>query len=117
MFIIEIVAGVIVPIAMLSSARIRHSISGLFTAAAMVVGGVALNRINVFVVAYKPLYADKPYFPSIAEIAVTLGLAATLVLVYRLFVMIFPVISAPIGESQTPRREGSKTGVGWNRAN
>ena len=116
MYIIELGVGVITPIILLSISRVRHSISGLFTAAAMVIGGVALNRINVFLIAYKPLYAEKTYFPSVFEIAVTLGLIATLVLVYRFIVMTFPVITVPLerkagrarGSSQ--RRSRSETG-------
>lgn len=101
MYIIEIGLGVIVPIAMLSQSKIRHSVAGLFTAASCVIGGVVLNRINVFLVAYKPLYPVESYFPSVIEIAVTLGLIATLVLVYRFIVMTFPVIAAPHAGTQS----------------
>jgi Ni/Fe-hydrogenase subunit HybB-like protein len=87
---------------MLSSAKLRHKVSTLFTAAALVVFGVALNRINVFLVAYKPLYPEQTYFPSFWEILVTAGFIATLVLLYRAFVMIFPVISVPHDESGKP---------------
>lgn len=94
MFGIEMIGGVILPIILLMSAKRRKSIKVLFSAATMVVLGVALNRINVFLVAYKPLYSEKTYFPSIYEILVTAGLIAALVLVYRVIVMIFPVITA-----------------------
>jgi len=96
MFLIEITVGVILPIIILSNGRWRRSVAGLFTAASMVIAGVVLNRINVFLVAYQPLYSQGRYFPSILEILVTVGLIATLVLVYRVLVMIFPVISVPI---------------------
>ena len=95
MFAIEILGGVVAPLVLLSIRRVRQSVGGLFTGAVMVVLGVALNRINVFLVAYKPLYADRPYFPSVFEIALTSGLIALLVLVYRAAVMIFPVIALP----------------------
>ncbi|HWO58059.1 MAG TPA: Ni/Fe-hydrogenase cytochrome b subunit [bacterium] len=93
MFIIELLFGVIAPMVMLLQKKIRNSINGLFIAALMVVLGVVLNRINVFLVAYQPLYPTKPYFPSLVEIGVTVGLASALILVYRWFVMTFPVIS------------------------
>jgi Ni/Fe-hydrogenase subunit HybB-like protein len=93
MWIIEMLIGVIVPIIILSIRKYRNSMAMLFTASSMVVLGVALNRINVFLVAYKPLYPVKTYFPSIFEIALTAGLICLLVLVYRAIVMIFPVIS------------------------
>jgi Ni/Fe-hydrogenase subunit HybB-like protein len=96
MWLIEVLVGVVVPIVILSITRMRRSMAALFAAASLVIlFGVALNRINVFLIAYKPLYGTKPYFPSIFEMAVTIGLVATLVLVYRAVVMIFPVIAAP----------------------
>ncbi len=94
MWLIEVVGGVLIPLILFASPRVRRSRNGLLIAATMVVLGVALNRINVFLVAYRPLYGDRPYFPSPYEIGVTLGLIAALVLVYRAIVMVFPVIAA-----------------------
>ena len=65
----------------------------LFISATLVVLGIAMNRIDVFLVAYKPLYAAKSYFPSPYEIMLTIGLVCAFVLVYRAIVMIFPVIT------------------------
>ncbi len=94
MWWIEILLGVLAPVIMLAMPKVRASITGLFTAACLVVGGVALNRINVFLVAYKPLYSTNTYFPAITEIMVTVGLICALVLVYRFIVINFPVIAA-----------------------
>lgn len=94
MYIIELAIGVVAPIVLLAQKRVRHSVTGLFVSASMVIFGVALNRINVFLIAYKPLYPTKTYFPSIFEIAVTVGLICALVLVYRFVVLNFPVITA-----------------------
>jgi Ni/Fe-hydrogenase subunit HybB-like protein len=104
MFMIEIGVGVITPIILLSMSKVRHSVAGLFTAASMVIFGVALNRINVFLVAYKPLYATKTYFPSIFEVMVTIGLISALVLVYRFVVLNFPVITGEPREEAAPVR-------------
>jgi Ni/Fe-hydrogenase subunit HybB-like protein len=112
MYIIELGIGVVAPIILLSMSRVRRSISGLFTAAAMVVGGVALNRINVFLIAYKPLYPEKTYFPSVYEFAVTLGLIATLVLAYRFIVMTFPVISVPLDGKHAERLAPANVDLG-----
>ena len=57
----------------------------------LVVGGVALNRINVFLVAYQPPYATSSYFPSVGEIVITVGLIATLMFLYRVIVTVLPV--------------------------
>lgn len=102
MFILELALGVITPMILLSIPKIRHSVAGLFTAASMVIFGVAFNRVNVFLVAYKPLYPNKTYYPSIFEIAVTVGLISALVLVYRFVVINFPVIAGePANEGRT----------------
>lgn len=95
MFTIELLFGVIIPLRMFLSPKVLKSPPLLFTASALVVFGVLLNRINNFVVAYTPPYATEPYFPSIGEISVTVGFVAMLVLAYRFIVMNFPVISEP----------------------
>jgi Ni/Fe-hydrogenase subunit HybB-like protein len=95
MFMAEILLGVVVPLRMFLSPRVVKSPPLLFTAAFLVVGGVLLNRINNFVVAYTPPYSYGSYFPSIGEISVTVGMASLLVLLYRAAVIIFPVISLP----------------------
>jgi Ni/Fe-hydrogenase subunit HybB-like protein len=99
MFLAELGLGIVLPFAMLFSARLRRSPAGLLTAASLVVFGVLLNRINVFLVAYTPPYAQTAYFPSVPEILVTVGLVAGLVLAYRVCVTVFPVL--PVEEHET----------------
>lgn len=100
LFVVEIAGGLIAPFVMLLSARVRSSPRWLLIAALLVVLGVALNRVNVFLVAYQPPYATKAYFPSVSEFAVTVGLISLLILVYRIIVTYLPVIS-PTGEART----------------
>ncbi len=95
MWTIEVVVGIVIPLRMFLSPSVLKSPPLTFTAAALVVFGVALNRINNFIVAYTPPYAVHSYFPSIGEISVTVGFIALLTLMYRAYVMIFPVISLP----------------------
>lgn len=95
MFVLEIVIGVIIPLRMLFSDKVLKSPLWLFIASTLVVAGVLINRINCFLVAYSPPYALESYFPSVGEISVTVGFVAILVLLYRVFVMFFPVISLP----------------------
>ncbi len=92
LFWAENIFGVILPMVLFSIRRVRHSLIGLFSSATLVVLGVALNRYTVFVVAYRPPYADTAYVPAISEILVTVGLISTLVLLYRFFTLNFPVI-------------------------
>ena len=95
MFTIEMLFGVVIPLRMLLSPKVLKSPALLFTASVLVVAGVLINRINNFVVAYTPPYADYSYFPSIGEISVTVGFVAMLVLLYRFFVINFPIVSLP----------------------
>ena len=89
---LEILIGIFIPIFMLLNRRVRKSPALLFTAALLIVLGVVFNRVNVYLVAYMPPYTDTVYFPSIGEISVTVGMIATLMFLYRVFVTIFPVI-------------------------
>ena len=96
MFTIEIVVGVVIPLRMFLSSSVRQSTTGLYIASMLVILGVVLNRFNNFVIAYNPPYTETSYFPSIGEISVTLGFVALEILLYRAFVMIFPIISLPV---------------------
>lgn len=102
MFMIEIVLGVVVPLRMFLSREVLKSPPLLFTAAALVVLGVLLNRVDNFIVAYTPPCSFAAYFPSVGEISVTVGFISILVLLYRAMVMVFPVISLP-DRSLSPR--------------
>jgi len=99
MFVIELVLGVIIPLRLFLSRAVLRSPIGLFIGSSLVVLGVLLNRINCFVIAYSPPYAEHTYHPSFGEISVTVGFVAILVLLYRLFVLNFPIISLPDSKS------------------
>jgi len=94
---IEIGAGVVLPMFALCSSRVRASVWGLGGASLLVVFGVALNRVNVFLVAYRPPLAERDYFPSLGEFAVTLALICGLILLYRLAVIYTPVLTRAHG--------------------
>ena len=91
-FIVEVLVGVVLPFVMLLSAKVRRSPGWLFFASTLYVLGILMNRINVFIVSYTPPYKMAAYFPSVGEIFVTVGLIACLMLLYRVFVFIFPVL-------------------------
>ncbi len=94
-FIIEMLLGIMVPWIMLLFEKVRNSRKGVFTAASLIIGGVVINRINVFIVGYKSPLSDNGYFPAPGEIFVTLGLIATLMFIYRIIVTYLPVLQAP----------------------
>jgi len=91
-FIVEMLFGVIVPWVMLLFEKVRNLRKGVFTAACLIVGGVVLNRINVFIVGYKPPLSESTYFPAPGEIFVTLGLISALMFIYRIVVTYLPVL-------------------------
>ncbi len=95
LFLIEIIFGIIVPLRIFISPKLTKTRAGLFIGSALVILGVLLNRINNFIIAYNPPYKFTPYFPSIGEILVTLGFVALEILLFRTFVMIFPIVSVP----------------------
>ena len=94
MFWIEFGLLTVVPFFMFMSRDVRRSPSGLLIAAVMYIAGVVLNRCTVFFIAYKPPYAEQAYIPTIGEFALTIGLLAAIIFVYRVFVTLFPVLPA-----------------------
>lgn len=97
-FLVEMIFGVIVPWFMLLSLRVRRSRRSLFIACTLIVGGVLLNRVNVFVVGYRPPVSESSYFPSISEILITVGFIAGLIFLYRFLVTHLPVLNRPTEE-------------------
>lgn len=100
-FLVELGLGVVLPFVLLLFPSVRHNRRGLFLAGLLVVLGVLLNRINVFVVAFSPQTGQAPYTPAMGEILITVGAAATIMFLYRLFVTRLDVLSAPDLESGT----------------
>jgi len=93
-FLCELGLGVIVPWFLLLFENVRTNRKSLFFVSCLIIFGVVINRINVFIVGFKPLNSITSYFPSIGEILVTCGLIATLMFIYRLAVTWLPVLSA-----------------------
>ena len=96
-FWIEILVGILLPLGLFLTHGLRRRPAWLFAASAMVVFGVLLNRVNVFIIGYKPLYGDGPYVPAIPEVLVTIGLISILILIYRAWTFIFPILPAEGG--------------------
>ena len=95
MFLIEVVIGVVLPMLMFFTDKIMRSRAMLYTASLLVIFGVFLNRLNSFVIAYDPPFDTEKYFPSIGELSVTIGAIAIIVMLYRFFVLNFPIVSLP----------------------
>lgn len=102
-FLIEMVVGVLLPLFMLASVRVRRAPKLLALACALAMFGVVLNRTNVYWIGYHPQRAATMYFPSWCEWLVALGATAALILVWRFIAIIFPVVSQPLMVGWTSR--------------
>jgi Ni/Fe-hydrogenase subunit HybB-like protein len=98
MFWIEFGLLTILPFFLFLSPDVRCSPGWLFTAALMYICGVILNRSTVFFIAYQPVYGENAYIPALGEFALTIGLIAALMIVYRVFVTLLPVL--PVKEAE-----------------
>lgn len=91
MFLLEMVAGVIIPLIICFTPKLRNSKGGLATFGVLVVAGVILNRMNVVFTGMSG-YAGGSYFPSAIEWLVSIGLVAMGVLAYLFVVENFNII-------------------------
>ncbi len=83
LFWFEITVMALIPIALFTSTRVRHSRAGQWTAATFAVCGIVLNRIDVGGVAH-PRPDGAFYLPSWTEISISVGIvsAATLAFLF-----------------------------------
>ncbi len=92
--LVELALGGVLPLILLVIPAVRRSRGGLFLAAALVVLGVLMNRVNVFAVALRPPFAEHAYVPAVGELIITAGSVAALLLLYRAAVTYLPILSA-----------------------
>ncbi len=102
LFWLEILAGIIVPIVLLSIRKIRLSTRGLYIAAVCTIVGFLLNRLNVSTTGFVAS-SGVNYFPSWMEIAVTLALVATGFFIFAMAVRYLPIFEHP-EEGSKPER-------------
>jgi Ni/Fe-hydrogenase subunit HybB-like protein len=96
MYLLEIIGGIIMPLAVLGGRNKKHeSMSGLVLGHVLVIAGVLINRFNVSV---SGLYGfqsatGSSYFPSLVELLITLALVALGIFVFKLaakYLALFP---------------------------
>ncbi len=88
LFLLEIVGGVILPLVLFAMPQIRHSRTGLFRSAVLVIIGLVLNRFNVVLFGL----GGALYAPTWMEFAITGALVAVGLLVYNFTVRNFKVL-------------------------
>ncbi len=91
-FLVEVGLFGLVPFLLLLSERVRQRPRLLVSTLIGVALGVAANRLNVFLVAYQPPFAEHIYVPAVGELAVSAALVAGILLCYRFFVLNVPVL-------------------------
>ncbi|WP_109120439.1 Ni/Fe-hydrogenase cytochrome b subunit [Azospirillum sp. TSO22-1] len=74
--------------------KARTERKALFLGSSLVLFGGIIYRLNVYIVGFIPAVGPWSYFPSLAEIFVTVGIFALEVLLYLIFVKTLPVMHA-----------------------
>ncbi len=90
LFWLELIVGAVIPIVLFAFKQVRHSRAGSLFGAALIMGGVILNRFDVTWFAISPI-DGQTYTPHWMEIAILVGVAATVALIYSLVARYFPV--------------------------
>jgi Ni/Fe-hydrogenase subunit HybB-like protein len=106
LFWAELVIGVLIPIILFSISRVRWSRTGLLIAAMFMAGGIVMNRFNATWFAIKPL-DGVIYFPSWLEVALLVGVASGVLLIFTLISHYFPVFSETVSSKKSPQPEAS----------
>ncbi len=91
MFLLEIIGGIIIPIIICFTPKLRKSKGGLAAFGILTVAGLVLNRMNVVFTGMSD-YIGGSYFPSAIEWLVSIGLVAMGVLAYLFVVENFNII-------------------------
>ncbi len=89
-FWIEVVLGLLIPLAILLTPEGIASGRGLFWAGLMVVVGLVVNRLNVAVTGISGGYWPT-YYPAWSEIAISVGIVSLGILVYLTLCRNFPI--------------------------
>jgi Ni/Fe-hydrogenase subunit HybB-like protein len=90
-YLVEVAGLVALPMVLLLAGSRRHSLPAIRTGAVLAMLGVALNRLNVSLIAFK-WYEPKHYVPTWMEVVVTLAVICAEVWVFRWIVARMPVL-------------------------
>lgn len=83
---------IIIPVILLLFGSVRSSPRRLLLCSMGIVLSVVLNRVNVFLIAYRPLEGTPRYVPAFGEWVVAIGLVAALLLCFRIIATYFRVV-------------------------
>lgn len=100
LFWTELIVGAIIPIILFALKQVRYSRVVSLFGAALIMGGVILNRFDVTWFAMKPV-DGQVYTPHWMEIAILAGVVAGIVAVYSLIARYFPVYEETVHYPQS----------------
>ena len=92
-FLLEIVAGVLLPMALLFSARVRRSAGWLLAAASLVILGFMTNRLNVSIIGMWESSGMR-YIPKWSEVAVSAMIVVIGVMIFAAAAKYLPIFSS-----------------------
>jgi Ni/Fe-hydrogenase subunit HybB-like protein len=93
-FWLEILVGLVLPLALLLVPDVEQRQWGLFSAGLCVVVGIVLNRLNAAVITMK-VHSWETYRPATTEVLISVGALAGMVLAYVYLVRWLPIHTEP----------------------
>jgi Ni/Fe-hydrogenase subunit HybB-like protein len=103
LFLVEVVIGLLLPIALLLNRRVRESVGGLFLSAVLVLLGFITNRLNVSITGMEAS-AGLHYIPKWTEFAVTASMIAAGFAIFALAAKYLPIFpAAAVTRQEAPR--------------
>lgn len=113
LFWAEIIASGIIPLVWFSFRRVRQSPRGLLTGALILLVGMIFNRFNVSwfaithpgSITYIPTFMGQvTYFPSLSEVAISIGIFSAGILAFGLTAKYLPVFEETEAEAQYQKK-------------
>jgi len=101
LFLLEVVIGLLLPIALLANPRIRATAGGLYLCSVLVVLGFVTNRLNVSITGMEGA-AGMHYIPKWTEMAVTASIIAAGFTLFALAVKYLPIFPESAVEQAAP---------------
>jgi Ni/Fe-hydrogenase subunit HybB-like protein len=95
LFLAELIVGVVIPIVLFSIKKIRLSRPGALISALFVIAGIVMNRFDTSWFAMQPV-GGVQYSPSWMEVAILVGVASGVLLVFTLISRFFPVFKETV---------------------
>jgi Ni/Fe-hydrogenase subunit HybB-like protein len=106
LFHLEMILGTVIPVILLSSAKLREDKKWLYISSTFVIGGFLLNRMNVSITSIAAS-AGVTYFPSWTEISITMMIVVIGMWAFKMIVKNFPVFTEEEHEAVTDSAEAA----------